>query len=123
MISPKNVMTTVENINADNPAITEFESSVSNTLIPTFPQRIVDKRKFESSLSFNTFMAALFLFAASISKRSLGTLKKARFNPENMADWVMQKPIPNQSKRFVSDVTSICRAYKQAISSLSKFLL
>ena len=123
MISPKKVMTIVENKNADKPAMTEFEISVSKTLIPTFPQRMVAKRKFESSLSFNTLMAALFLLPASISSRNLGTLKKARFNPENMADWVMQKPIPNQRRRFVSEVGSISRDYKQAISSLSKFLL
>ena len=123
MISPKNVMMIVENKNADKPAITEFESRVSRTLIPTFPQSIVAKRKLESSLSFNTLMAALFLFAASISKRSLGTLKKARFNPENMADWVMQKPMPSQRIRFVSEAASISSPYKQAISSLSKFLL
>ena len=86
MISPMNVIRIVENKNADKPAITEFESSVSRTLIPTFPQRMVARRKFESSLSFHTFMAAEFLFPASISSRSLGILKKARFNPENMAD-------------------------------------
>ena len=87
-------MTTIENRNADIPAITELESRVSSTLIPTLPQRIVDKRKFES-IRRNNLIAALFLFAASISNLNLGMLKNARFNPENMADCVIQKPIPN----------------------------
>ncbi len=92
-------MTTIENRNADIPANTEFDSSVSNTLMPTFPHKIVANKKLESSQRLSTLIAALFLFAASISNLNLGMLKNARFNPENMADCVIQKPIPIQRIR------------------------
>lgn len=101
----------VENKNADKPAITEFERRVSNTLIPTLPQRMVANKKLESFLRRKTVMAALFLFVASISSLSLGTLKNARFNPENMADCVIQKPIPSQRNKFVFEAASIFMTY------------
>ena len=86
MISPKKVMITVEKTNAMTPAITEFESNVSKTFIPTFPHSIVVRRKLESSLSAATFKACLLFFLDSISRDNLLILKKARLRPENIAD-------------------------------------
>ena len=86
MISPKKVMITVENTNAMTPAITEFESNVRRTFIPTLPHRIVVRRKLEFSLSLATFKAFLLLFFVSISRDNLLMLKNARFRPENIAD-------------------------------------
>jgi len=85
---------TVENTKAITPAITELESKVSKTLIPTLPHRIVVSKKLESCRNLATLRACgLFLFD-SISNWSLEILKQARFSPENMADCVMQKKIP-----------------------------
>jgi hypothetical protein len=58
--------------------------------------------KLESSLSFNTLRALWFLEEASISRRSLLTLKKARFNPENIADCDMQNAIASQMKNSIT---------------------
>ena len=85
MISPKKVIINVEKTNATTPAMTEFDNSVNNTFIPTFPHNMVVRRKFEFSLSFEIFKACLFSFD-SIWRRSLLILKKARLRPENMAD-------------------------------------
>jgi hypothetical protein len=79
-------MIKVEKTKATTPAITELESRVNKTFIPTLPHNIVVNRKFESSLNLAIFKACLLLFFDSISRRSLLMLKKARFKPENMAD-------------------------------------
>jgi hypothetical protein len=95
MISPKKVITTVEKTNEKMPAMIDSDNNVSRTLIPTFPQRIVLSRKFESFLMDNTFIAPVVLVvSASISSRSLVKLKNARFNPENMADCERQNSMP-----------------------------
>ena len=94
-------MIKVEKIKAKTPAITELDSSVNNTLIPTLPHRMVVNRKFESERIFSTFDAALLLFATSISRRRRVTLKNARFSPENMADWVIQKMMPSHINVFI----------------------
>ena len=96
MISPKKVMRNVEKKKAIIPAMTELDNKVSNTLMPTFPQSMVVKRKLEFCLSLATLMACGFCFCDSISRRSLEILKKARLRPENMADCDMQKMIPSQ---------------------------
>ena len=101
MISPKKVMTTVEKMNATAPTITELDSSVSKTLMPTFPHKMVVSKKLESSLSFATFMALRLFFFDSTCKRSLVILKNARLRPENIADWVIQKIIPSHIMVFI----------------------
>ena len=68
-ISPAKVINTVENRKAVSPAITEFDSSVSNTLIPTLPQSTVVKRKFTSLRRDKTFMASGLPSCASTSRR------------------------------------------------------
>jgi hypothetical protein len=50
-------MITVEKKNAEMPVNTELESKVSRTLIPTFPQRTVVNKKFESLRIFNILEA------------------------------------------------------------------
>ena len=85
-------MTKVEKKKATSPAMTELDSKVNSTLIPTLPHKIVVSRKLASSRNRATLTAFWFCLADSISRRSLLMLKKARFNPENMADWVTQNP-------------------------------
>ena len=101
MISPKKVMTKVEKMKAIAPTITELDRSVSKTLMPTFPHKIVVSKKLESPLSMATFMALRLFFFDSTCKRSLVILKHARFRPENNADWVVQKRMPNHIKVFI----------------------
>jgi hypothetical protein len=63
----------------------------------TLPHKMVVKRKLESLRINNTFFAPFLGEAsASISSRSLVRLKKAKFNPENIADCDKQKAIPIQ---------------------------
>lgn len=76
----------VENKNALTPVRTESDSMVNKTLIPTLPHKIVANKKLESSRRCNTFFAALLPFFTSTSKWSLLIEKKARFNPEKIAD-------------------------------------
>jgi hypothetical protein len=86
----------VENKNADTPERIESDSSVNNTLILTFPHRIVVSKKFESWRMLSTNSAALLslLLATSSCKRL--RLKNAKFKPENIADCDMQKAMPIQ---------------------------
>lgn len=58
VISPAKVINTVENKKAVSPVITELDSRVNKTLIPTLPQRIVVKRKFTSLRKVRIFTAA-----------------------------------------------------------------
>ena len=95
-ISPKKVIIIVEKTKATTPVMTEPDSRVSKTLIPTFPQRMVDKRKLESCRNSSTFLAYLLPCLLSISSFSLLMLKRARFSPEKIADWLMHKKIPIQ---------------------------
>lgn len=69
-------MISVENMNAKRPTITEFDSSASKTLMPTFPHRMVVSKTLESFLDRATLIAWGLLFLDSISNRSLETLKK-----------------------------------------------
>ena len=101
MISPNKVITKVEKANAAKPTMIEFDNNASKTFIPTFPHNMVVKRKFESSRNLAIFNACLLFFFDSISSRSLLILKKARLRPENIADWVMQNPIPIQKRVFL----------------------
>ena len=68
VISPIIVIAIVENKKAPTPVNTESDNMVNKTLMPTLPHKIVDKRKFESSLSLSTFCAALLSFFTSTSK-------------------------------------------------------
>jgi hypothetical protein len=87
IISPKKVISMVEKANETIPVISESDNKVRRTLIPTLPQRIVVRRKFESFLKDNTLLAPLVCaVSASISRRNLVKLKKARLRPENIAD-------------------------------------
>ncbi len=47
IISPRNVITNVENTKAAMPAKIELDSNVISTLIETFPQRTAARTKFE----------------------------------------------------------------------------
>ena len=111
MISPRNVIMIVEKRKALSPAITEFDSNVSSTLIPTFPQRMVVSRKLEFLRKAAIRIAALFLRLDSISRFSLVMLKNARFNPENMADCDMQNSIPIQISIFMSSLLSMVHKF------------
>ena len=91
----------LENKNAITSARNEPASNASNTLTPTFPQRIVTSRTFESSRRASTFFASLLFFEASSSRRSLLTLKNARFNPESVADCVIQITMPTHLSHII----------------------
>jgi len=94
-------MTPVENAKEATPANTESVSSVRSTLIPTFPHKMVVRRKLESLRILRTLIARVDLASsAAISRRSLVRLKNAKLRPENMADWVTQKKIPAQINEF-----------------------
>ncbi len=95
MISPKKVITTVENTKAETPARTESDSSVSSTLTATLPHSTVDKVRFASRRRPSS-TAASGLPAASTSSRSRLTLNSARLSPENIADWLRHSPMPSQ---------------------------
>ena len=96
MISPKNVISNVENINAVTPANIDSGSNVKRTFTATFAHRIVVRRKFESSLSSKTLAAFLFFFEDSILSLSLLILKQARLRPDNIPACVIQINIPIQ---------------------------
>ena len=66
--------------------MTESISIARITFTPTFPQRIVERRKFASFRRARILAAALFPFSTSVSSRNLPIEKKARFKPENIAD-------------------------------------
>jgi hypothetical protein len=89
---------TVENKNAVIPVRTDSDKRARRTLVPTFPQRIVVKRKFESSLKSIILAAHIFPFAFSTFNRSLLTLKKERLSPEKIADWEIHTTIANHFK-------------------------
>src|SRR5580700_12301013 len=89
-------MTIVEKTNAPMPARTESDSSVRSTLIVTLPQRTVAKVRLESWRQASSSTASLFPPTASTSSRNLLILKIAKFRPEKIANWVMQKAIPIQ---------------------------
>jgi hypothetical protein len=106
MISPMMVMTTVENRNAMIPARTESANNARSTFTETLPQSIVTSRKFESFLNAKTRRACLLRLAASSSRRSLLTLKKARFKPENIADWEIHNAIPIHTSAVIYSKSS-----------------
>jgi plasmid replication initiation protein len=108
--------TTVEKANAPTPARTESESSVRSTLMVTVPQRTVAKVRLESLRKASSPTASWLLPAASTSKRSLPMLKIARLRPEKIADWVMQKAMPTQTKAFEDKGKSVM--VKQPFSSI-----
>jgi hypothetical protein len=96
----------VEKKKAEIPASTELESNVSRTLIPTFPQRTVVSKKFESFRMVKILAASRFPSSASTSNLSRLILKRAKFIPENIADWDIQKIIPIQIRKVVKKVVS-----------------
>lgn len=88
----------VENINEYMPANTESDSKVSNTFIDTLPHKIVDNKKLESSRIDSMVFALLRPCLASTSSCNLLRLKKAKFNPEKIADCVTQSAMAIQIK-------------------------
>ena len=122
MISPIKVIINVEKTNAMTPAITDFDSSVSNTFVPTFPHNIVVRRKFESFLRFAILKACLLFFFDSISRRNLLILKNARLRPEKMADCEMHNPIPTQIKVFIVFVSRLHNALLLRSKTWTKLL-
>jgi hypothetical protein len=64
-VSVNKVIKTVENVNEITPAITESDSNVNKTLIPTFPYNIVVSRKFESRRICKTLLAPAMLLRLS----------------------------------------------------------
>ncbi len=95
----------VEKTNATAPTITEFDNSVSSTLIATFPQRIVVSSLFESRLRASILAAAVLPAPASASSRSRLRLKKARLSPENIAEWARQTKMPIQIRDSIPNPT------------------
>ena len=114
-------MITVEKKKAETPASTELESNVSGTLIPTFPQRTVVNKKFESFRIFKILTASRFPRSASTSSLSRLILKRARFIPENMADWETQKIIPIQVSKLIRNSVSITKFLARVISSFKTY--
>lgn len=80
------VITTVENIKAPTPVMIESDSNANNTLIDTFPHKIVVKRKFESRRMAKTLIASRSPESASVSSLSRLRLNMAKFKPEKIAD-------------------------------------
>ena len=93
--SPKNVIPTVEAQNAISPlpGRTRSMSIARTTLTPTFPHKIVERRKFASFLRARILAADMLPFSTSVSSLSLPIEKKAKFKPENIADWLRQNAI------------------------------
>ncbi len=98
-------MRTVENIKATRPVITELDSSVSSTLIPTFPHRTVVNKKLTSLRNASTFNALGLPESASTSSRSRLIPSNARLRPENIADWLIQNRIPIQTSQLNGSIS------------------
>src|SRR5262249_55892881 len=96
MISPNNVIMTVEKKNAPSPARTEPDSSVRKTLVPTLPQITVASTSLDFFRRSRTRAASLLPPSASICRRNWLRLKIARLRPANSADSVMQATMPSQ---------------------------
>ena len=90
------MIATVENKKALIPAKAESDNKVSNTLIPTFPHKIVANKKLESFLNAKTFLAALFPLLDSTSSCKRLSENKAIFKPENIADCDIHKAMAIQ---------------------------
>ena len=86
--SPKNVIPTVDAQNAISPlpGSTLSMSIARTTFAPTFPHKIVERRKLASFLRARILAADMLPFSTSVSSRSLPMEKKAKFKPENIAD-------------------------------------
>ena len=100
-ISPKRVMQMDEKKNAQRPERTESVKRVKSTLMLTLPQSRVVKSRFASALSSRTWTASWFPDSTSISSFKRLKPNKPRVRPENKADWVKQKKIPNKMARSI----------------------
>src|SRR5262245_63576543 len=108
MISPSSVITIAEKKKALSPAKTESDSSVSKTLVLTFPQITVASTELEFLRRSRTHAASALPPFASSCKRNWLRLKMARLRPANSADCTTQAMMPSQVQKAVIEGMDAC---------------
>src|SRR4029077_18181095 len=108
MISPSSVITIAEKKKALSPAKTESDSSVSKTLVLTFPQTTVASTELEFLRRSRTHAASALPPSASSCKRNWLRLKMARLRPANSADCATQPIMPSQVQKAMIEGMDAC---------------
>src|SRR4029077_7935522 len=108
MISPSSVITIAEKKKALSPAKTESDSSVSKTLVLTFPQTTVASTELEFLRRSRTHAASALPPSASSCKRKWQRVKVGRLVPANSADRATQPIMPSQVQKAMIEGMDAC---------------